>query len=164
MKKIKLLIANFSLLIALCACGFTPMYYGDNLSNKAHDIYVEPISGTNGIDMRNALRARFGTDNEKSSKYILTVNLAAPHTVYKAIQTTGDATWQEVRLTANYKLVDSENGETVISGSDQASESYTFVRDLVAATSSHNNAVQSAIRVLSDKIETRVNAKLASEK
>jgi hypothetical protein len=164
MKRIKAFIGPCAMCCVLGSCGFSPIYSGDGVAGKTHDIYVAPISGTNGIDLRNALKAQFGTDNKPDAPYRLTVDLDAPYTVYKAIQTTGDATWQEVRLTAGYKLADAATGATVIMGSDQASESYPFVRDLVAATSSYTTAVQSAIRVLSDKIGMRITAKLAADK
>jgi len=166
MRTVKLLIAHCSLLIALCACGFSPMYSTDKDAGVAvhHDIFIAPISGTNGIDLRNALRAKFGTDNDSASaKYLLTVDLQQPATIFKALQKTGDATWQEVRLTARYELRESATGNVIVKATDTASESYTFVRDLVAAQASYNNAVRNATRMLSEKISTRVNAKLVSK-
>lgn len=135
----------------LTACGFTPMYSGRDL-----DIYVAPINGTNGIDLRNALNAKFGDVNERDAKYTLVVSLEDPITTYKAIQATGDATWQEVQLRATYVL--KTDGKEVACGNESASESYTFVRYLVAANASYNNAVQNSITVLADKIGVRVMA------
>ncbi len=157
MKKTYLIFAFCSL---LWSCGFTPMY-SESLSAETEQIYIEPISGTNGIDLRNSLKAKFGTDSVATPKYILTIKLQNPNTIYKALQLTGDATWQEVRLFAQYTLKNSDTGEILIDANDTASESYTFVQDLVASQASYNNAVQSAIRILSDKIETRIDAKLA---
>jgi hypothetical protein len=144
--------------IILTACGFTPMYSGD----KKIDVYVAPISGTNGIDLRNALDAKFGGSNDIASKYKLTVKLSDPVTRYKAIQSTGDATWQEVILNASYTLTD--GARTVATGSESASESYTFVRYLVAANASYNNAVQNDINVLAEKIGLRIIASVESDK
>lgn len=135
---------------------------GGNLRSQTQDIYIAPISGTNGVDLRNALRASWGTDNSSMPKYTLEVNLQAPATIFKALQITGDATWQEVRMTAKYELRDTETGKVILSATDTASESYTFVSDLVAAQASYNNAVQNAISVLAGKIEARVNAKLVN--
>lgn len=120
------------------------------------DIYVAPISGTNGIDLRNALNAKFGDVRDETAKYTLMVQLDEPITKYKAIQSTGDATWQEVQLRARYTL--KQGDKEIATGRENASESYTFVRYLVAANASYNNAVQNTIKVLSDKIGTRVNA------
>lgn len=150
MKKITCIL---SLVTCLCACGFSPMYSTDK---SIADVYVEKISGTNGIDLRNALTAKFGGDADESAKYKLTVKLADPITRYKAIQSTGDATWQEVQLRAEYTLF--EGNKKIASGTESASESYTFVRYLVAANASYNNAVQNSIKVLSDKIGSRVIA------
>ena len=159
--KIKLLIVNCSLLIALCACGFSPMHATRDNASSTRDIFIAPISGTNGVDLRNALRAKMNAHNDTAAnaKYTLTVDLKRPETIFKALQITGDATWQEVRMTANYILTDAD-GNKIVSATDTASESYTFVRDLVAANASYNSAVQSTIRILSEKISTRVTAKL----
>ena len=120
------------------------------------DIYVPPISGINGIDLRNALWAKFGGQHSPEAKYTLKVQLKNPVTQYKALEQTGDATWQEISLTATYVL--SCDGKTIASGSERASESYTFVRYLVASNASYNNAVQNTISVLAEKISARAIA------
>lgn len=136
-------------LLLLAACGFQPMY-----TERDTDIYVAPISGINGIDLRNGLNAKFGGVRDANATYTLTVILKDPVTRYKALESTGDAAWQEIMLTANYKLY--SGGKQIASGSESASESYTFVRYLVAANASYNNAVQNTIQVLVDKIGARV--------
>ncbi len=145
----KFLIILFVLFIS--ACGFHPMFTGADM-----DIYVSPISGINGIDLRNALWARFGGQREPGATYTLTVKLNDPVTQYKALEQTGDATWQEISLTASYVL--SHNGKQIATGTERAAESYTFVRYLVASNASYNNAVQNTIRVLAEKISTRAIA------
>lgn len=149
------IIKKYFLILFLSACGFSPMY-----SNRQVDVYVAPISGTNGIDLRNGLNAKFGSITDENSEYKLQIKLNSPVTKYKAIQTTGDATWQEVELRANYELL---KGKSVIAkGTETASESYTFVRYLVAANASYNNAVQNTIKVLSEKIGSRVFAEVST--
>ena len=138
-------------LLCITACGFKPMFSGQDT-----DIYVAPISGINGIDLRNALWAHFGGQHESTASYTLDVSLQNPITQYKALEQTGDATWQEIILTATYVL--SYNGTEIASGTASASESYTFVRYLVASNASYNNAVQNTIRVLAEQIGTRVIA------
>ncbi len=147
MKKILLVLS----IVLLSACGFKPMFSGQDTN-----IYVAPISGINGIELRNALWARFGDRYGSDAEYSLTVQLNNPITSYKALQTTGDATWQEVSLSASYTL--SRGGKKIASGSENAAESYTFVSYLVASNASYNNAVKNAIRTLSEKISTRVIA------
>ena len=137
------------ILLLLSACGFRPMYTGADT-----DIYVAPISGINGIELRNELNAKFGGVRDAGAKYTLTVNLAEPVTQYKALESTGDATWQEIVLTVTYTL--SAGDTEIMSGTESASESYTFVRYLVAANASYNSAVQNTVQVLADKIGTRV--------
>lgn len=132
----------------LCGCGFTPIFSGDKT-----DIYVPAISGINGIELRNSLNTKFGGQKNENAPYVLTVKLAPPETKYKALEKTGNATWQEIRLRAEYTLT--HNGEPIAKGTEVASESYTFVRYLVAANASYNNAVANTITVLADKIGTR---------
>lgn len=139
------------LLLFLSACGFKPMFSGNDT-----DIYVAPISGINGIELRNNLNAKFGGQKESNATYTLVVNLSNPSTKYKALETTGDATWQEINVSASYVL--SCNGEKLVSGSERASESYTFVRYLVASNAAYNNAVSNMINVLSEKISAKVIA------
>jgi len=139
------------LFLLLGACGFQPMFVGQDT-----DIYVPPISGINGIELRNALNARFGGQRDAGAEYTLTVQLAEPVTQYKALEPTGDATWQEISVRATYSLT--RGGEQIASGTESAAESYTFVRYLVAANASYNNAVKNTISVLAEKIGTRAIA------
>ena len=132
-------------LLILAGCGFRPVFSGNDT-----DIYVPPISGINGIEMRNALNAKFGGQHAADAKYTLTINLNTPAVKYKALDETGAATWQEIYMVANYTLKD---GDTVVAtGRETASESYTFVRYLVASNASYNNAVKNTITVLAEKI------------
>ena len=142
-------------LLTLCACGFTPMFSGDKT-----DIYVSTINGINGIELRNALNSKFGGQKEPTAPYTLTVSLDNPTTKYKALERTGDATWQEIQLRANYVL--KHGDEQIAAGTEIALESYTFVRYLVAANASYNNAVANTITVLADKIGTRAIADVAA--
>lgn len=140
---------NLFLFLMVAACSFHPVFSG-----KDTDVYVAPISGINGIELRNSLNAKFGGIHEQNARYVLTVNLQEPITQYKAFERTGDATWQEVKLNASYTL--KENDKEIARGSESASESYTFVRYLVASNASYNNAVMNTIHVLAEKIGMRV--------
>jgi hypothetical protein len=137
------------LLLMVAACSFKPVFSGDNT-----DVYVAPISGINGIELRNSLNSQFGGMHEQNAKYTLTVNLSEPVTQYKAFERAGDAVWQEVKLTASYVL--KQGDKEIASSSESAAESYTFVRYLVASNASYNNAVMNTIHQLSEKISMRV--------
>ena len=139
------------LVLMLTACSFKPIFSGNDT-----DVYVAPISGINGIELRNSLNAQFGGMHEQNAKYTLTVKLKDPATKYKAFERAGDAVWQEVKLNASYEL--KQGNKKIASGSESAAESYTFVRYLVASNASYNNAVMNAIHQLSDKISMRVIA------
>jgi len=137
------------LLLFLTACSFQPVF-----SDKDTDVYVAPINGINGIELRNSLNAKFGGMHNQNAKYTLTVDLRDPITTYKAFERAGDASWQEVKLNASYVL--KADGKEIAKGSESAAESYTFVRYLVASNASYNNAVMNTIHVLAEKISTRV--------
>lgn len=125
-------------------------------SGNDTDIYVDKISGINGIELRNALNAKFGGAHDENAAYRLVVKLNAPDRVYRGLDTTGVATWQAISLKAHYDLFAGD--KVIASGNEMASESYTFVRYLVAANASYNNAVQNAVSVLADKISSRAIA------
>jgi hypothetical protein len=54
--------------LLLSGCGFTPMFSGNDT-----DIYVDKISGINGIELRNALNAKSGGAHPDNSMYKLVV-------------------------------------------------------------------------------------------
>jgi archaellin len=144
---------------ACASCGFAPMHSA--LPAEARDIYIAPIVGTNGIDLRNHLIVAWNTANSGTEKYSLAVRLNEPRTIYKGLQRTGDATWEEVRMTASWTL--SRGSETIAKSRETASESYTFVSDLVAANASKAAAVKNATMSVGDSIEQKVNAMLVSD-
>ena len=137
------------LLLCLVGCSFKPVFSGNDT-----DVFVSPISGINGIELRNSLNAKFGGLHDENARYTLIVNLQEPVTQYKALERTGDATWQEIKLNAHYIL--KEGDKEIASGDESVSESYTFVRYLVASNASYNNAVINTIHNLSDRISMRV--------
>ncbi len=161
MKKIILFLVLF-----LTACGFHPMYSYDsseNIQTKTESIFVKPIVGVYGIEMRNYLRTLLNPYGDpKTNKYELIVNL---HTneIYKGIQKTGDATWIDIQVYADYELKNLETKEVLFKGNDSASESYPVVQDLIAATSSKETATRNAIRVLSENIGIKVQAIMENE-
>lgn len=137
------------LFLALAACSFKPIYTGSDT-----DVYVAPISGINGIELRNSLNSKFGGMHSQNAKYSLTVDLQEPVTQYKAFERAGDAVWQEVKLNASFVLKQDE--KIIAKGDESAAESYTFVRYLVASNASYNNAVSNTIQQLSEVIGMRV--------
>ena len=88
----------------------------------------------------------------------MTVDLQEPQSKYKALDRAGGATWQEIKLTASYVLKDGD--KEIARGTESASESYTFVRYLVASNASYNNAVMNTIHQLSEKISMRAIAEI----
>lgn len=139
------------LFVFLAGCGFRPVF-----SDNDTDIYVPPISGINGIELRNALNAKFGGQRQPTAKYELTITLREPSVAYKALERSGVATWQEVSVGASYTL--KADNQVIATGNETAAESYTFVRYLVASNASYNNAVNNTIAVLAEKIGNRAIA------
>jgi len=144
------------LCLMLAGCSFQPVFSGGGT-----DVYVAPINGINGIELRNSLNAKFGGAHEESAenaKYNLTVNLRDPNTHYMALNRAGGATWQEVKLNASYVL--KEGNKEIARGNESAAESYAIVGYLVAANASYNDAVLNTINVLSEKISMHVMAEI----
>jgi hypothetical protein len=150
-----------TLVLSGCA-GWAPMYSDNSsLQAKTSDIYIAPIAGTNGIDLRNRLMLGWNTASAGNEKYKLTVTLNDPVTVYKGLQPTGDASWEEIRITASWTLA--TGAATIARSSETASESYTFVSDMVSADASKTAAMQNAVNSIGDKIEMKVNAIMKKE-
>lgn len=145
------------LFLMLAGCSFQPVFSGGDT-----DVYVAPISGINGIELRNSLNAKFGGAHEENAKYTLTVNLRDPNTHYMALNRAGSATWQEVKLNASYVL--KEGNKEIARGDESAAESYAFVNYMVASNASYNNAVLNTINVLSEKISMHVMAEIQKPK
>ena len=114
----------------LFSCGFRPMY-----QDMSFDIFVEPIkSGVSGIDLRNALNAKFGGSSNNNAEYRLLVKLDEPI----------------------------KNDKEIAKGREVASDSYSIVRYLIAANAVYNNSIKNAITILSEKIATSVSAEIYS--
>ena len=54
------------ILLMLTACSFQPVFSGKNT-----DVYVAPISGINGIELRNSLNDSFGGMHDINARYNL---------------------------------------------------------------------------------------------
>jgi len=161
MSKIKIFLILISV-AWISGCGFRPMHSdGRMMRREMQDIYIAPISGTTGIDLRNQLIVAWGTSNTEGARYTLKVNLHPPRTILKGLQRTGDATWQEIRIRADWKLY--ENEKEIARGTESASESYTFVADLISAHASHIHAMNNSVQLVGSRIEAKVNAKLATK-
>ncbi|MDR1027691.1 MAG: hypothetical protein LBL46_04725 [Rickettsiales bacterium] len=146
-------------LLLLAACGWTPARReADIVRARTHDIYIAPISGTTGIDLRNFLTQAWSAAGTPGARYELSVRLGGATTIYKALDRRGNSQWEEIRVNASWKL--SDNGNKIAESSESASESYPVVSDLVAADASRSTAIQNAIRQIGMKIESKVNAKL----
>jgi LPS-assembly lipoprotein len=140
------------------------MYQSDDgRTQLEYSVRINPISGTDGIELRNKLRVQLNPFGEPANPlYVLTVKFLPRQNILKGIQRTGDATWQEIRISVSFDLADAETGKKILSGSDSVSESYTFVQNLVAADSAAASATGSALRILSEKVGARVKVFIQS--
>jgi len=134
--------------------------YRDNaaLQSELAEIYIAPISGTEGIDLRNRLTLAWNATAEKNAKYKLAVSLGAAETKYKGLEKSGAATWEEVRMSAAWTLA--EGDKRLAAGTASGAESYSFVSDMISANAAKAKAVQNVIRQIGEKIEMSVNARL----
>ncbi|MDR2685970.1 MAG: hypothetical protein LBB23_04325 [Rickettsiales bacterium] len=151
----KKLTCIFAVLVS--ACGWTPLYSTGEKNQLEYPVHIKAIAGAEGVVLRNRIRTElnpFGEPNDP--RYTLAVKLNPRAETYKGIQRTGDATWQEIRITASFDLIDSVSGKAVLSDSAEVSESYTFVQNLIAANSASEAATSSALRILSEKISMRI--------
>ena len=150
----------FSLLLALSACGLSPMYAGGGngvVSQRLAAVEVPPIQGKAGWLVRNALNDRLGQSGDHGApRYRLDVLLDDKLEGLGLIR--DDTVSRERRtLRARYQLVDLASGDIVL---DATAGSDTGI-DVVSSEYATITAEHAALENLSTEVADRIVARLA---
>ncbi len=156
------LVAAFALLAALglAGCGFRPLY-GETASSAAvtaelQSVAVDPIRSQAGVELRNHLIDRLTPAGQpNSARYRLTIGLREVREG-GAVRLDASVTRYNYRLTANYKLTDTETGETIFSGSSFSIVPYDVVDSQFATIYSRIDAESRAAEAVSEDIKLRL--------
>lgn len=154
-------LAVIGLASALGACGFTPLYGvqpdGTRVNTELEQIQVVAIEdGRTGYDIYNALIDRLSPNGEpEAPDYQLRIRLREQREGV-AIERDASITRYNLRLTANYTLVDIRTGNTVHEGQSRSIASYNVVDSQFATLTAERDAEERAAIELSEDIKLRL--------
>jgi LPS-assembly lipoprotein len=152
---------------ALAGCGFQPLYGGTTaggarLTEVMAAVDINPIPGRVGQRVRNELIfENTGGGTAPTPRYRLDIAIKE-HVTSQLVQITGDATGQVYELNATYKLVDSTNGQTVLTGVAVSRAPYNRFQEIFSNVRARYDAENRAARTVAESIKTRVAAYLAT--
>jgi LPS-assembly lipoprotein len=152
---------------ALAGCGFQPLYGsttagGARLTEVMAAIEINPIPGRVGQRVRNELIfENTGGGNAPAPRYRLDIAIKE-HVTNQLVQISGDATGQVYELNATYKLVDSTNGQTVLTGVAVSRAPYNRFQEIFSNVRARYDAENRAATTVAESIKTRIAAYLAT--
>lgn len=148
-----------ALCLGLAGCGYHPLY-GDRATGVSSEdlalVYVAGIPDRPGQQLRNDLVQRLNPSGQPSRPtYTLTVSLSIAST---GVSLSRDNTTSRTSITttAKYTLTDSASGKSLFSGTSRATDAYDVLVSDYATLVSRDDAVNRAIREVSDDIRTRL--------
>ena len=155
----KIILGTF---FVLSGCGFTPLYYSNEGEvSQTEQVLVAPIADYNGYVLKqsieNALNPK-GVNGPK--KYILEVHLGSPLLSDQSIQGDNFASRKKITLTANYKLIDKNTKETVLSSSTTALGAFNVFYEPYTAYQAEKRQTEDLVQIVANNISLRVAAYL----
>ena len=142
----------------LLGCGFQPLYvtHESTLSQTAA-IQIEPISGEGGYQTELILQKRLNPEHIKvAPKYRLVVTLNKPSYANQSIRSDNFASLEKMTISANYKLVDIQKKQTLISSFVDANGLLNLVKEPYATVTAKDKLYDNLIRTMADDIAMHV--------
>ncbi|MGE5260992.1 MAG: hypothetical protein ACM3MH_08960 [Actinomycetota bacterium] len=152
---------------ALAGCGFQPLYGGTTaggarLTEVMAAVDINPIPGRVGQRVRNELIfENTGGGNAPAPRYHLDIAIKE-HVTSQLVQISGDATGEVYELNATYKLIDSTNGQTVLTGVAVSRAPYNRFQEIFSNVRARYDAENRAATTVAESIKTRIAAYLAT--
>jgi LPS-assembly lipoprotein len=149
----------------LAGCGFQPVHQSAGPGADAPvtaNVRVQPIPERMGQLVHRELSSRLRSDRPGSgTPYQLAVDLdeRIAETGFRADET---ATRRNVTVTADYRLVDARNGETVLQGRAESTNSANILDQPYATEVAERDARQRGANDLAKKIFRDIASKLAA--
>lgn len=144
----------------LAGCGFQPLHAkGEDdlaVSNELASVRIDPLRDRVGQQMHNFLRDRINPQGQPvAPNYHLKVELTEKLSE-TGVRRDETATRANLRMTAEFALIDAA-GETVLySGQSSSTTSYDILDNPFASTVSERDARERALREVADDIRTRL--------
>lgn len=156
MKTVTVLLA---LCLGLAGCGYHALY-GDGATGVSTDdlalVYVGGIPDRPGQQLRNNLVQRLNPSGQPSRPtYTLNVSLSIAST---GVGLSRDNTTSRTSITtsATYTLLESDSGKALFTATSRATDAYDVLLSDYATLVSRDDAVNRALREVSDDIRTRL--------
>jgi LPS-assembly lipoprotein len=151
-----------SALLALSACGLSPMYAGGGSAAVAQGIAaidVPAIPGQSGWLVRNALQNRLGVAGNTTPAYRLDVRLDDS---LEALGVLNDDTISRERriLRARYQLVDLASGEILLDATAGSDAGIDVVSSEYATIAAEQKALENLALKLAEQMATQVSLAL----
>ncbi|MEE4316294.1 LPS assembly lipoprotein LptE [Erythrobacter dokdonensis] len=149
-------------LLALSACGLSPMYAGGGSAGVAQGlaaVEVPAIPGQGGWLVRNELQNRFGVAGERAAAYRLDVRLDDS---LEALGVLNDDTISRERriLRARYQLVDAASGEILLDATAGSDAGIDVVSSEYATIAAEQKALENLAREVAEQMATQVSLAL----
>ncbi|MBR4927856.1 MAG: hypothetical protein IKY98_05975 [Alphaproteobacteria bacterium] len=147
------------MVFALTACGFSPLYMTNDGKTTAltETIVIRPIADYGGYQMENDLSALLNpTGANVPKKYELFVTIEAPTFSEQNIQDDNFSSRERMHLTAKYRLVNLQSGESVINATTSATGAYNIAIEPYATYTAKQKVKENLIKMLSHRIATHV--------
>lgn len=140
--------------LLLSGCGFQPLYataQGETAVSRLVSVQTIAAPETVAPYISDALHARMGAVNGERPRYDLYVE-AREGAERLAVQIDATVTRYNYRLSARYRVVDSQTGER-FSGVARAVTSYNIVSSQYSTLYAERAAIEKAARLLAEEIE-----------
>ena len=154
------LLGACTLLAALAACGFSPLYGGSDknyINQELVHINIDSIKDRKGQIIHNFLLDRLNPSGRRAdSRY--TLSIAVSRTIDEmGLKLTEEATRAKLTLIASYFLTRDADGKVLAEGSVRSVNSYNISASEFARIASERDATERAAREVSDEIKTRLS-------
>ena len=149
--------------LLITSCGFRPMY-GDGARNAMsaqkngnYDVEIGIIPDREGQYLRNALIDRMYQNGYPTApRYKLEIAKIDEIEQSLAIAKTSEATRSQLRLRTNYKLIDAQTGQVLLTRDALATSSYNNLVSEFATRVTEDNARLNAINDIARQIELQL--------
>jgi LPS-assembly lipoprotein len=155
----------FLLIGFLAGCGFKPMYAQTDNGAVANDlaaIKINLIADRRGQELRNYLLDRL-TPRGQPKKPVYRLGVEVEERVSNiAVERTGLPTRANLRMEAEYTLVNAADGAALVSGSARVISSFNLLDSDFSTLTSRNDASSRALESIADQIRTRLSTYFAA--
>ncbi len=154
-------------LLLLGACGFEPMYArtsDGSVADELGTILVLPIKDRLGQKLHNMLLDRLNPRGRPAHpRYQLSVTAEVTEKSL-GLKFSDTATRAEITLSAQFALTDLATGKRVLRDSTRSVNSFNLIDSEFATLSARTNALDRAVREVSDSIKTRLGLYFAGRR